>query len=191
VEGPTHEIRIYSLYGSESWLDCRRRIARRSKPITRWMRSSTLWGDKAGAHSKGCNTDQHLQAWGNTRGMTQSSLSLDDVQVMINSALERQAKSSNEMMRRLIWERDGKKFVDPNAHASSSSRGVNFAQTNHQSSGTSHPNPPAQPMNHFYSRWTTSIAEPPLMIQLLLVGCHNRLWPESWWQGERRSCIVS
>jgi hypothetical protein len=35
-------------------------------------------------------------------------LSLDDVQVMINSTLERQAKSSNELMRRLIEERDGK-----------------------------------------------------------------------------------
>jgi hypothetical protein len=36
------------------------------------------------------------------------SLSLDDVQVRINSTLERQAKSSNELMRRLIEERDGK-----------------------------------------------------------------------------------
>jgi hypothetical protein len=63
------------------------------------------------------------------------SLSLDDVQVMINYALERQAKSSNEMMCRLIEERDGKEFVDPNVHVSSSSCGVNFAQTNHQSSG--------------------------------------------------------
>jgi hypothetical protein len=55
------------------------------------------------------------------------SLSLDDVQVMINSALERQAKRRNEMMHRLIEERDGKKFVDPNVHVSSSSCGVNFA----------------------------------------------------------------
>jgi hypothetical protein len=48
---------------------------------------------------------------------------------MINSALERQVKSSNEMMHRLIEESDGKKFVDPNVHASSSpsSCGVNFA----------------------------------------------------------------
>jgi hypothetical protein len=48
------------------------------------------------------------------------SLSLDDVQIMINSALERQTKSGNEMMRRLIEERDGKKFVDHDVHASSS-----------------------------------------------------------------------
>jgi hypothetical protein len=48
-------------------------------------------------------------------------LSLDDVQVMINSTLERSVKSSNEMMCRLIEERNGKKFVDPNIHASSSS----------------------------------------------------------------------
>jgi hypothetical protein len=39
------------------------------------------------------------------------SLSLYDVRVMINSTLERQAKSSNEMMRRLIEERDGKKLL--------------------------------------------------------------------------------
>jgi hypothetical protein len=39
------------------------------------------------------------------------------------------------MMCRLIEERDGKEFVDPNVHVSSSSCGVNFAQTNHQSSG--------------------------------------------------------
>jgi hypothetical protein len=55
------------------------------------------------------------------------SLSLDDVQVMINSALERQVKRRNEMMHRLIEERDGNKFVDPNVHVSSSSCGVNFA----------------------------------------------------------------
>jgi hypothetical protein len=35
-------------------------------------------------------------------------LSVDDVQSMINFALEMQAKSSNEMMRRLIEEWDGK-----------------------------------------------------------------------------------
>jgi regulator of RNase E activity RraB len=37
------------------------------------------------------------------------SLSLDDIQFMINSALERQSKSSNEKMYRGIGERDGKK----------------------------------------------------------------------------------
>jgi hypothetical protein len=65
------------------------------------------------------------------------TLSLDDVQIMINFVLERQAKSSNEMMRTLIEERDGKKFIDPNVNVSSSLGGVNFAQTNHQPSGTS------------------------------------------------------
>jgi hypothetical protein len=88
------------------------------------------------------------------------SLSLDDVQVLINSTLERQAKSSNEMMRILIEERDGKKFIDPNVLAgASSSCAINFAQTNPQSSGTSaggtsQSNLSAQLMNHFYS-WTT------------------------------------
>jgi hypothetical protein len=55
---------------------------------------------------------------------------------MINSALERQAKSSNKLMCRLIEERDGKKLVDSNVHASSSSYIINFAQTNPQPSGT-------------------------------------------------------
>jgi hypothetical protein len=57
---------------------------------------------------------------------------------MINSVLERQAKSSNELMRRLIEERDEKKLVDSNVHASSSSSSciVNFAQANPQPSGT-------------------------------------------------------
>jgi hypothetical protein len=54
------------------------------------------------------------------------SLTLDDVQVLINFALERQVKSSNGMMHRLIEERDGKKFIDPNVHDFSSSCGVNF-----------------------------------------------------------------
>jgi hypothetical protein len=84
------------------------------------------------------------------------SLSLDDVQVMINSALERQVKSNDELLRRLIEERDGNKLVDSNVHPSSSCT-VNFAQTNPQPSGTlvsgtSQPNPLAQPMNHFYSQ---------------------------------------
>jgi hypothetical protein len=68
------------------------------------------------------------------------SLSFDDVQVMIHSTLERQEKSNNELMCRLIEERDEKKLVDSNVHTSSSSSSscvVNFAQTNSQPSGTS------------------------------------------------------
>jgi hypothetical protein len=37
--------------------------------------------------------------------------SLNDVQNMINSALERQAKSTDELLRRLIEERDGKNIL--------------------------------------------------------------------------------
>jgi hypothetical protein len=65
------------------------------------------------------------------------SLSLNDVQVMINSALERQAESSNEIMCRLVEERDRKKLADSNVHASTSSCTINFAQINSQPSGTS------------------------------------------------------
>jgi hypothetical protein len=39
------------------------------------------------------------------------SLSLDDVQFMINSALERQVKSSDELVHSLIEERDGKNLL--------------------------------------------------------------------------------
>jgi hypothetical protein len=79
------------------------------------------------------------------------SLSLDDVQVIINSVLERQAKSSNELIHRLIEERDGEKLVDSNVHTSSSCT-INFAQNNSQPSGTlaggtSQPHPSAKPMN--------------------------------------------
>jgi hypothetical protein len=75
---------------------------------------------------------------------------------MINSALERQARSSDELMHRLIEEWDGKKLADSNVNPSPSSYAVNFDQTNSQISGTltggtTMPNPSAQPMNYFHS----------------------------------------
>jgi hypothetical protein len=83
---------------------------------------------------------------------------------MINSALERQAKSSNELVRGLIEEPDGKKLVDSNVHPSSS-WAINFEQTNPQPSGTSvggtsQSNPLAQLMNHFYNRTTIDGSAP-------------------------------
>jgi hypothetical protein len=54
------------------------------------------------------------------------SLSLDDVQVMINSTLERQAKSSDELICRLIEERDWRRHVDSNVQISSCAN--NFAK---------------------------------------------------------------
>jgi hypothetical protein len=92
-------------------------------------------------------------------------LSLDNVQSMINYALERQVKSSNELMRKLIEERDKKKLIDSNVHLSSSSYAFNFAQTNPHPSGTSaggtsQPNPSAQSINHFYSQTTIDGSAP-------------------------------
>jgi hypothetical protein len=86
-------------------------------------------------------------------------LSLNDIQYMINSMLERQVKSNNELMHRLIEERDGKKLVDSNVNPSYSSCAINLTQPNPQTSGTSAsgttmPNLLAQSMNHFHS-WTT------------------------------------
>jgi hypothetical protein len=80
------------------------------------------------------------------------------MQSMINFTIERQEKSSDELMRRLIEERDRKKLDDPNVNpCSSSSCTVYFAQTNPQTSGTSAgsttmPNSQAQLMNHIHSR---------------------------------------
>jgi hypothetical protein len=93
------------------------------------------------------------------------SLSLNDIQSMINSALERQTKSSAELMSRLIEGWDGKKLVDSNVNPSSSSCAINFAQTNTQTSGTSAggttmPNSSTQLMNYFHSRTTIDGSTP-------------------------------
>jgi hypothetical protein len=85
--------------------------------------------------------------------------SLNDVQSMTNSALERQVKSTNELLRRLIEEWEGKKLDNSSVNPSSSSCVVSFSQTNPQTSVTSvddatMPNPSTQLMNHFH-RWTT------------------------------------
>jgi hypothetical protein len=87
------------------------------------------------------------------------SPSLNDVQNMINSTLERQAKSTDELLHRLREERDGKKLDTANVNPSSSTCVVNFAQTNPHTSGpstggTSMPSPSVQPINHFHSRTT-------------------------------------
>jgi hypothetical protein len=85
------------------------------------------------------------------------SPSLNDVQNIINSALERQASSTDELLRRLIEERDEKKHNDSNVNPSSYTSAVNFAQINPHTSGPSAAatlisNPSAQPVNHFHSR---------------------------------------
>jgi hypothetical protein len=84
------------------------------------------------------------------------SPSHNDIQSMINSALERQAKSTDELLRRLITEWDGKKLDATSANPSSSTCIVSFTQTNPHISGasagsTSMPIPSAQLVNHFHS----------------------------------------
>jgi hypothetical protein len=83
------------------------------------------------------------------------SPSRNDIQSIINSVLERQAKSTDELLRRLIEERDGKK-LDSTGVNPSSSYAVSFTQTNLHTSGTSTggatmQNPSIQPVNHFHS----------------------------------------
>jgi hypothetical protein len=65
------------------------------------------------------------------------SSSDNDIQAMINSALERQAKSNDELLYRLIEERDGKKFESTSDNPSASTCVVNFTQTNPHISGAS------------------------------------------------------
>jgi hypothetical protein len=87
------------------------------------------------------------------------SPSHNGVQVMINSALERQAMSTNELLHRLIEERYGKKLYASSVNPYSSTCAVSFTQTNPHTSGTSTggtsmPHPSAQPVNHFHSQTT-------------------------------------
>jgi hypothetical protein len=96
-----------------------------------------------------------------------SSSSLNDVQNMINSVLERQPKSIDELLRRLINERDRKKFDATSVNPSSSTCTVSFTQTNLQTIGpsagnTSMPKPSVQPMNQFHSQTTIEGSAPNL-----------------------------
>jgi hypothetical protein len=80
----------------------------------------------------------------------------NDVQVMMNYALETQEKSTDELLCRLIEERDGKKLDVTSANPSSSTCAVSFTQTNPHTSGpsvggTSMPNRSTQPVNHFHA----------------------------------------
>jgi hypothetical protein len=93
------------------------------------------------------------------------SPSCNDIQSMINSALERQAKSTDELLRRLIEEWDGKKLDSTGVIHSSSSCAVSFTQTNPHTSGTkmgntTMPNPSAHSVNHFHSRTTIEGSTP-------------------------------
>jgi hypothetical protein len=94
------------------------------------------------------------------------SSSLNDVQNMINYVLERQVKSNDELMRRLIEKRNRGKHNDANVNPSFNCA-VNFAQTNTHISGpstggTTMLNPSTQPMNHFHSRTTIEGSTPNL-----------------------------
>jgi hypothetical protein len=96
------------------------------------------------------------------------SPSRNEIQFMIDYALERQAKSTDELLRRLIDVRDRKKLDATNVHPSSTST-VSFAQSNPHiggalAGGTSMLNPSAQPVNHFYSRTTIEGSAPTFKI---------------------------
>jgi hypothetical protein len=89
---------------------------------------------------------------------------------MINSALQRQAKSIDELLHRLIEEWDIKKPDATIINPSSSSCTISFAQTNPQTSGTSAggtimPSASAQPMNHIHNRTSIEGSAPTFGMQ--------------------------
>jgi hypothetical protein len=103
------------------------------------------------------------------------SPSRNDIQVMIDRALERLAKGTDELQRRLIEEQHGKKLDATKVNPSASTCVVSFTQSNPHTSGpsvggTSMLNPSTQPVNHFYSRTT-------IKVRLLLLGCRSKLRP--------------
>jgi hypothetical protein len=77
------------------------------------------------------------KAEGTSEVQPNPSPSLNDVKSMVDFASKRQAKSTNELLCRLIEGQDGKKLDNPSVNPSSSSCTVTFAQTNPQTSGTS------------------------------------------------------
>jgi hypothetical protein len=77
----------------------------------------------------------------------------NNIQSMINSTLESQVKSTDELLRRLIEGWDGEKHDSTGVNASCFSCAVSFTQTNRHTSGTSVgetiiPNPCVQQVNN-------------------------------------------
>jgi hypothetical protein len=92
------------------------------------------------------------------------SPSRSDIQVLINSTLERQVNCTDELPCRSIEEWDRKKLDATSANPSSTCD-VSFTQTNPHTSGpsaegTSMPNPSAQLVNHFHNRTTIEGSAP-------------------------------
>jgi hypothetical protein len=101
--------------------------------------------------------------------------SLNDVQNMINSALERQAKSTDELLRRLIEERDGKNIVMLMSILLLSLALLIFLKPIHIH--VVHQWAALQCRTPLPSRRITSTAEPPSRVRFLILGCHNKLRP--------------
>jgi hypothetical protein len=101
------------------------------------------------------------------------SPSLNDVQNMINYVLERQVKSTDELLRRLIEERDGENrmlliLIHLLLLALLVSLKLIHIQVVYR--WAAH-----QCQTPLPSRWITSTAEPPSRVRFLILGCHNKL----------------
>jgi hypothetical protein len=89
----------------------------------------------------------------------------NDIQVMINSVLERHAKSTDELLHRLIEEWARKKYNTTSVNPSSSTCAVSLTKINPHTSGasaggTSMSNPSAHSVNHFHAQTTIEGSTP-------------------------------
>jgi ssRNA-specific RNase YbeY (16S rRNA maturation enzyme) len=96
-----------------------------------------LRSDAVGDRSPGYYIDRLQQAEVIPEVRPDPSPSCIDIQAMINSMLERQAKSTDELLHRLVKERDGKKLDTTSINHSSSTCIVSFTQTKSHISGAS------------------------------------------------------
>ena len=97
--------------------------------------------------------------------VTSPAPSIESIQALIDATLGWLAKASDQLMRRLLEERDGKQDVDAHVSVSSSSGGSYVAPTNNPPSVTSAGSVPplntqTQPTGHYHSRTTIGGSAP-------------------------------
>jgi hypothetical protein len=102
------------------------------------------------------------------------SPSHNDVEAMVNSALERQAKSTDELLRKLIEERDGKSKILLVLILFLLALIVLLKLIH---TWVVHRRATLQCQTLLPSWWTTFTTEPPSRVWLLLLWCHRKLWP--------------
>jgi hypothetical protein len=116
------------------------------------------------------------------------SPSRNDIQFMIDSALVRQEKSTDELLHRLIEERDKKKPDATKVNPSSSTCVVSLLKPIHTQ--VVHRRAALQYLTPLPSWWTTFTTEPPSRVRLLFLGCCSKVWPAYSGKGTRTSHLA-